>query len=144
MKFAELKVLKYLFDGKNKTRVCAAKVFLGIGALAVIGWLTFRRQQFLTTIFANWEALVWSLGWTAVGIGTGLINDRNNSSKRAYNPSHYWTYFSLVLFFGTITGVAIFLEVHNLGAYPISLLASVAIGFSGDSLAGVIVKNAKI
>ena len=138
-------ILKYLFDGKNKTRVCAAITFLSIGALAaIVWWLAFRRQQFLPTIFANREALIWSLGWTAIGIGTGLINDRNNPSNRAKNRLHYWTYFPLVLFFGTIAGITVFLKVHGPGTYPISLLASFAIGFSGDSLAGVIVNNAKI
>ena len=139
--------LKYLFDGENKTRVCAAKVFLVIGALAAIVWLIFRGQQFFAAICANRESLLWSSGWTAIGIGIGLINDKNNSSNRAKIDYHYWTYFAFVLFVGTVTGVVAFLGIKGKEkevAYLTSSLVALAIGFSGDSLAGVIVKNAKI
>ena len=88
--------------------------------------------------------LLWCLGWAAMGIGLGLWNDRKNNTGNTAQHRHYFTYFIFVWSIAFLTSFYEALANGSLRSYVLSCLTAVVIGFSGDSLAGIISKLAKI
>ncbi len=74
----------------------------------------------------------------------GLWNDRENKSKRVSKHLHYITYFIFVLFIAALAAFVVFSSADGLKSYAGSALTAIAIGFVGDSLAGAILKLAKL
>lgn len=90
---------------------------------------------------SNLNGILWCTGWSAVGIGLGLWNDRENDTDRVKEHLHYITYFIFVWFIASLAGFSVF--ENGLRSYAVSALTGIAIGFTGDSLAGLLLDLSK-
>ncbi len=121
----------------NNTRVLWGIIYFLVGVVliscfAVIMWPALRAW-----VSQNHRLLIWSAGWSAVGIGLGLLNSRNDGRR---DHLHYVTYFVFVFFVATLAALATSQLKEEPHSYIVSTLTGIAVGFSGDSLAGIISK----
>ena len=88
-------------------------------------------------ISAHIKQIVWCAGASFVGVGAGIINSRDRGSK---HHKHYWIYFvpfvfPMAILSGLVAGLLASKD-QPVVFYLSSLLVSISVGFSGDSLAG--------
>lgn len=121
----------------NRTRVFWCLVYVVIASVLLLRFLSAAGpvvQDGLSFHLRHW---VWAAAWGALGIGLSLYTSRFEGESR---HSHYLTYFVF------LWGVAIFsgLAVSGLRGGPqpylLSALTAIVVGFSGDSLAGIVDK----
>ena len=116
---------------------------LGILLLAIFCLCSSPRWM---DIIEHLSAILWCLSFSSIGIGLGLWVDPKNDPNdiKAREPLHYLTYFIFVLIISTAVSFSIFLANTGLQAYVLSFLSSVTIGFTGDALAGIILKTGRL
>ncbi len=126
----------------NKKRFVWGILYL-LSGFSVMIWLNITGNlNFLQFIKDYLKQILWCLGWSATGIGSGLINSRNigvDKPESVVNKcSHYIFYFVFVLFIATLTALLTFLMIKDciVLSYIASALVGIVIGFMGDSLAG--------
>lgn len=123
------------------------KVRVGWGFLYLIVGVFLLTPRFFSLcnfdwVRSHWGTLSWIIGWSSLGIGLGLLNSRIKPSvqTRTRMNLHYITYFIFVLFIASLAAFVAFSARAGLRSYAASALTAIVIGFSGDSLAGLIEK----
>lgn len=118
----------------NSTRVCWSLVYLFLGILLLIFFITIKKPE-LSILKTDLTKILWCLSWPAVGIGLGLYNSRNDDDEINRRHRHYFSYFLFVWFIGFLAAFVAFTN-FPLCSYAAAALTGIVIGFSGDSLAG--------
>ncbi len=128
----------------NPVRVSWCAVYLMVGFALLFLFCNNQCPELKKLLAENSSALLWCFGWSSVGIGLGLWNDCKNPTKKAKECLHYITYFIFVLFIAALAAFVAFSSADGLKAYAGSALTAIIIGFAGDSLAGAILRLAKL
>ena len=127
----------------NPTRLFWCKFYLMVGVVLGIIFFVLHCPVLKQALNNNLYNLLWCSAWASLGISLGLYNDRESVNGRASDHIHYITYFPFVLFIAILATFAMTTFDHSLKSYAASALITIAIGFSGDSLAGAMLKLAK-
>lgn len=129
----------------NLVRLIWCGLYGLFGIILLIIFLVEKRPDFNKFFAIHYLDIFWCIGWSAIGIATGLCNslDDRTSVTRAY--LHYITYFLFVLFIASLVAFVAFLSASNdYLAYISSALMAILVGFAGDRLANIILKTGKI
>ena len=123
-----------------RIRWCLVYLLVGIAVLAFFCVIKCPNIQKLLT--ENLSNMLWCLAWSSIGISLGLWNSRHNKTQdgRLFPNKHYYTYYFFVLFIGALSAFVTLLSFNGLRGDAASALTAIVIGFTGDSLAGVILK----
>ena len=128
-------------NGINSIRVIASFFYFLSGIMLLYFSGTINYEKFMILFSTNKPVIFWCFGWSAFGIAAGLANSRNDNTTTARKKCHYFIYFLFVLFIASLAAFAAFLSTENTHlAYVFSALVAIVVGFSGDKLAGEIIK----
>ena len=131
-------------EGMKAVRIKWCLGFGISGAVLITFWLW--RQgglQKLDEFFGqNIEKIWWCLGASAIGISLGLWNSRDKTEGKLKEHKHYRTYFVFVFVAASLTAFVV-LSDNSARSYAASALTGMAVGFIGDSLAGLMEKLIK-
>ncbi len=116
----------------NKVRVMWAGIFLLLGIFTGIAFIAKEALNFESWLDANLVGIFWASSWSAFGIAGGLWNSRINKTEKLLQHSHYMTYFIFVWFISTMASLLALSKSHLASA-----LVGIAVGFTGDALAGL-------
>ena len=123
----------------NPRRVFWATIYVFLGVAALVAFCVEVNPEWREWFVANRPIILWCVGWSAIGIGLGLWNDRNAKDELSKSQPHYLMYFPFVWFFASVVAFTAFYTVSDgRAAYAAALAAGLAAGFSGDRLAGIL------
>ena len=137
----------------KNVRIRWCVIYLLIGGTFLISFCIIKCPNLQKLLTENLSNILWCLGWSSVGISLGLYNSRGGiesesetgkQSETLSKNKHYYTYYLFVLFIGVLAAFVTLLSFDGLRGYAASALTAIIIGFTGDSLAGVILKLSKI
>ncbi len=102
--------------------------------IKLIGWLI----KLIGKIPSNQEVYVWCIGWSAIGLGAGLINTRNHQYGNWYTQHLGYCGFVLIVISTLAYTLPLYFN-NNLASpgdkyYLFSMLIGLIGGFLGDSL----------
>jgi hypothetical protein len=97
-----------------------------------------KRPDLKQIFLDNLLKIFWCVGWSSIGIALGLWNSRTNFASHLSIHLHYVTYFIFILIFASVSAFTVSLSGKDLRSYCASFLTAIAVGFAGDSLAGLI------
>jgi len=87
--------------------------------------------------YSNRLLLSWVVGWSAIGIGLGLINSRENGGKEKGGVEnehlHYLLYFGFALFVSSLASFAFSRNMNGLN-YLQSALIALTLGFAAERI----------
>lgn len=121
----------------NKVRVLWGKIYLIIGLLCLIIVGVTQCPALLEFLQRYYLLILWCCGWAAIGIFAGLMSTRGLNDEGQKKNYHYFTYFIFVLFFAASVAFTFSSKYQFPYSYTAACFIALIIGFSGDSLAGV-------
>ena len=136
-----MNLCKYISNLFKGLRFRAGFWYLVFSLIALAGFLISGLKFLFPNVFPLYlRQFIWCLSWAAFGIGSGLINSRDNESKRLNKVSHYFFYFGFVLLIATLAAFIPLTSIKDnfYAAYATAALAGIVVGFTGDALAGKI------
>lgn len=124
----------------NLVRLIWCGLYGLFGIILLIIFFVIKQPNFNNFFSTHYLNILWVIGWSAIGISTGLCNSLDDKSVPARSYLHYITYFPFVLFIASLAAFVVFLSVinNNLLAFASSALTAIVVGFAGDKLAGKI------
>jgi hypothetical protein len=125
-----------VLEKSKRKRVITGGIYFGIGIVVAIGTLfSILHLYELEFIKQYLIKILWCFSWSAIGIGSSLINSRTRPLEKGV-----WYYvfcFPFVLFIATLSAFIALLEIDKPAlSYTSAALVGIIVGFAGEALPG--------
>ena len=117
---------------KYKIRTIWSIIYFVLGLILLVPVLIMKSPPLIEFLKGHYLLILWSAGWSAIGIAAGLWNGRKSKGGNEGSCCHFFTYFIFALFVSTAAAFSL----QSLYKYPYTYSAAcfiaIVIGFSSE------------